>query len=178
MTKGSIASKKGISVGDELVSINGNKVFCSTNSNRLQPCSDIGRVVRFVIKITWRKIICALNKQKLKSTTMVETQMILREALQTPIGAKLKFSQFGFIPTQNAKDWIKIPNYHFKTKEKVIFVIFNGNHINQKLHHFYIRIFLTGKTPYLTGVKISVNKKCSCSLLYKELVVHSEYAFR
>ena len=104
--------------------------------------------------------------------------MILREALQTPIGAKLKFSQFGFIPTQNAKDWIKIPNYHFKTKEKVIFVIFNGNHINQKLHHFYIRIFLTGKTPYLTGVKISVNKKCSCSLLYKELVVHSEYVFR
>ena len=45
--------------------------------------------------------------------------MILREALQTPIGAKLKFSQFGFIPSQNAKDWIKIPNYHFKTKEKV-----------------------------------------------------------
>ena len=52
---------------------------------------------------------------------MMETQMILREALQTPIGAKLKFSQFGFIPSQNAKEWIKIPNYHFKTKEKVIF---------------------------------------------------------
>ena len=51
---------------------------------------------------------------------MMETQMILREALQTPIGAKLKFSQFGFIPSQNAKEWIKIPNYHFKTKEKVI----------------------------------------------------------
>ena len=50
---------------------------------------------------------------------MMETQMILREALQTPIGAKLKFSQFGFIPTPNAKNWIKIPNYHFKTKEKV-----------------------------------------------------------
>ena len=51
---------------------------------------------------------------------MMETQMILREALQTPIGAKFKFSQFGFIPSQNAKEWIKIPNYHFKTKEKVI----------------------------------------------------------
>ena len=74
---------------------------------------------------------------------MMETQMILREALQTPIGAKLKFSQFGFIPSQNAKEWIKIPNYRFKTKEKVILnqkcllkmVIFNknGRFYNQRI---------------------------------------------
>ena len=39
---------------------------------------------------------------------------------------------------------------------------------------FITEYFLTRKTPYLTGVKISVNIRCRCSLVYKELVEYSE----
>merc|ERR1719284_732928 len=87
--------------------------------------------------------------------------MILREALQTPIGAKLKFSQFGFIPSPNAKEWIKIPNYHFKTKEKTVFVDLSkssldvlGCSVSDCRPGFYVSSLTEGGRAELLGIEM------------------------